>query len=146
MLQYVFTILLALCTLQSKAQTTTAQVEQAMRAICEESKLMEQLCGNTVGFNKQLIVFPYANGSSDKETFNFLCQNYSIWITTPSEAFFRDLSHNFYFLVDWVETEVDINFSLVPNDSPNNSANSTFKISLIKSNYSLKIESYQKLQ
>lgn len=143
--KYLIAILLILTTLQSKAQTSIDEAKQAVQAIYNNNKLMKELCGNVAEFNHQLVIIPPNEVTTDNLSINFLCNGYSIWITSPAEAFFRDLGHNLYYLTNWTETTTHIEFVFNPQDSPSNSMNSPYKISLSKTTNGLKVASYQKL-
>lgn len=145
MIKHLSFILMVVCTLISSAQTSIDEVRQATQAICNDRKLMKGLCGNVSEFNHQLVIIPPDEVTPEKLSINFLCNGYSNWITSVAEAFFRDLGHNVYYLTNWIETTTHIEFVLTPKDSPSNSMNSPYKISLSKTANGLKITSYQKL-
>ncbi len=145
--RYVLALCLLLLAIQVKAQPAIAKVELAMHAICEDGKLMRELCSYAPEFKNQLIVFHSLTDVTDAATINFLCHNYSIWITTPGEAFFRDLAHNRYHIANWTETEIDIQFKLVPSPLNGVTISTTqFHITLSKKATGLKLKEYQKLE
>jgi len=93
------------------------------------------------------MVFPSDNITVDSKTIYFKCHGYSIYIATPGEAFFRNLTDNLYYVADWIETANEIKFTLVPTSiGLGKVSNYKFQIALSKTPTGLKFKQYQKLE